>query len=32
MSMTGLRTLDAELGLLAQGTPPERMAEEAIPT
>lgn len=31
MSMTGFRTLAAELGLLDQGTPPERMAEEAIP-
>jgi hypothetical protein len=31
MSMTGYRTLAAELGLLDQGTPPERMADEAIP-
>lgn len=29
--MTGYRTLAAEFGLLAQGTPPERMADEAIP-
>ena len=31
MSMTGYRTLAAEFGLLDQGTPPERMADEAIP-
>lgn len=31
MSMTGFRTLGAEFGLLDQGTPPERMADEAIP-
>ncbi len=31
MSMTGYRTLAAELGLLGQGTPPERIADEAIP-
>lgn len=29
--MTGYRTLAAEFGLLDQGTPPERMADEAIP-
>lgn len=31
MSMTGYRTLAAEFGLLGQGTPPERVADEAIP-
>jgi hypothetical protein len=31
MSMTGSRTLAAEFGLLDQGTPPERIADEAIP-
>lgn len=31
MSMTGSRTLAAEFGLLGQGTPPERIADEAIP-
>ncbi len=31
MSMTGYRTLAAEFGLLDQGTPPDRMADEAIP-
>jgi hypothetical protein len=30
MSMTGARTLAAELGLLDQGTPPERMADKAL--
>ena len=30
MSMTGARTLAAELGLLSHGTPPEKMADEAL--
>jgi hypothetical protein len=31
MSMTGARTLASELGLLAAGTPPERVAAEGTP-
>lgn len=31
MSMTGSRTLASELGLLAAGTPPERVASEGTP-
>lgn len=31
MSMTGARTLTAELGLLDAGTPPESVAEEGLP-
>jgi hypothetical protein len=30
MSMTGARTLAAELGLLSHGTQPKKMADEAL--